>query len=163
MFLAVLFVTVKPETTQISFNWWIIKPTVVQYIHTIECYPEFERNKPWYGGFPTGSDGKESACNVGDLDSIPRLGRSPGGHGHLFQYSRLENPYGQSLVGYSPWGCKELDMTEQRGPAQTMIYAVTWMNLCFSPLNILCGKKKKLWCKRLHTMWSYIYDILEKF
>ena len=30
-------------------------------------------------GFPVGSDGKESACNVGDLDSIPGLGRSLGG------------------------------------------------------------------------------------
>jgi len=30
-------------------------------------------------GFPGGSDGKESACNIGDLDSIPGLGRSPGG------------------------------------------------------------------------------------
>ena len=29
-------------------------------------------------GFPGGSDGKESTCNVGDLDSIPRLGRFPG-------------------------------------------------------------------------------------
>ena len=29
-------------------------------------------------GFPCGSAGKESACNVGDLDSIPGLGRSPG-------------------------------------------------------------------------------------
>ena len=36
-----------------------------------------------------------------------------GGHGYLLQYSCLENPYGQrSLVGYSPWGCIELDMTE---------------------------------------------------
>ena len=32
-------------------------------------------------GFPGGSDSKESACNVGDLGSVPRLGRSPGG-GH---------------------------------------------------------------------------------
>ena len=45
------------------------------------------------GDFPGCSDGKESACNVGDLGSIPRLGRSPrGGHGNLFQYSFLENP-----------------------------------------------------------------------
>ena len=37
--------------------------------------------------------GKESACNVGDLGSIPGLGRSPGGgHGNPFQYSCLENP-----------------------------------------------------------------------
>ena len=44
-------------------------------------------------GFPDGSDSKESACNVGDLGSIPGLGRSPGGgHGNPLQYSCLENP-----------------------------------------------------------------------
>ena len=44
-------------------------------------------------GFPGRSDGKESACNVGDLGSIPGLGRSPGGgHGNPLQYSYLENP-----------------------------------------------------------------------
>ena len=66
------------------------------------------------GGFPGGSDGKESSCNAGDLDSVPRLGRSPGGgHGNQLQYSCLENPHGQrSLSGYSPWGHKELDTTE---------------------------------------------------
>ena len=55
-------------------------------------------------GFPGGSGSKETACNVGDLDLIPGLGRSlGGGHGNPFQYSGLENPYGQrSLVGYSP-------------------------------------------------------------
>ena len=43
--------------------------------------------------FPGGSDGKESAYNVGDLGSIPGSGRSPGGgHGNLLQYSCLENP-----------------------------------------------------------------------
>ena len=43
-------------------------------------------------GFPCGSAGKESACNVGDLGSIPGLGRSPGeGKGYPFQYSGLEN------------------------------------------------------------------------
>ena len=43
-------------------------------------------------GFPCVSDGKESACNVGDLGSIPGLGRSPGeGKGYPFQYSGLEN------------------------------------------------------------------------
>ena len=42
--------------------------------------------------FPGGSDGKESVCNVGDLGSIPELGRSPGeGNGNLLQYSCLEN------------------------------------------------------------------------
>ena len=69
---------------------------------------------PVFMGFPGGSGGKESACNAGDLGLIPGLGRSPGGgHGSLIQYSCLENLHGQrSLVGYSPWGHKESDMTE---------------------------------------------------
>ena len=61
-------------------------------------------------GFPGSSAGKESAHNVGELGSISRLGRTPGGgHGNPFQYSCLGNPHGQrSLAGYNPWGCKEL-------------------------------------------------------
>ena len=55
-------------------------------------------------GFPCGSAGKESACNVGDLGLIPGLGRSPGeGKGYPLQYSGLEN----SWTVYSPWRCKE--------------------------------------------------------
>ena len=43
-------------------------------------------------GFHGGSDSKESACNAGDLGSIPGLGRSPGGgHDNLLQYSCHEN------------------------------------------------------------------------
>ena len=43
-------------------------------------------------GFPCASAGKESVCNVGDLGSIPGLGRFPGeGKGHPLQYSGLEN------------------------------------------------------------------------
>ena len=50
-----------------------------------------------YQGFPGGLAGKESACNEGDLGSIPGLGSSPGGeHGNLLQY-----PHGQrNLAGY---------------------------------------------------------------
>ena len=43
-------------------------------------------------GFPCGSAGKESACNLGDLGSIPGLGRSPGErNSYLLQYSGQEN------------------------------------------------------------------------
>ena len=43
--------------------------------------------------FPGGSEVKASACNAGDLGSIPGLGRYPGeGNGNLLQYSYLENP-----------------------------------------------------------------------
>ena len=46
-----------------------------------------------YSGFPGGSDCKVSACNAGDLGSIPGLGRFPGeGHGNPLLYSCLENP-----------------------------------------------------------------------
>ena len=47
---------------------------------------------PVFLGFPCGSAGKESACNAGDLGSIPGLGRSPGeGKGYPLQRSGLEN------------------------------------------------------------------------
>ena len=43
-------------------------------------------------GFPGGSDGRESACNTGDLGSIPGSGRSPEeGNGYPLRYSGLEN------------------------------------------------------------------------
>ena len=57
---------------------------------------------------------KNLPANVGDLNSISGLARSPeGGHSNPLQYSCLENPHEQrSLAGYSPWGRKESDMTE---------------------------------------------------
>ena len=57
---------------------------------------------------------KESACNAGNLGSVPGLGRSPGrGNGSPIQYSCLENPHGQrNLAGCSLWSRKESDTTE---------------------------------------------------
>ena len=65
--------------------------------------------------FPRGSDGKVSVYNVGDLGSIPGSGRIPGeGNGKPLQYSCLENPMDRrNMVGYSPRGRKESDMTER--------------------------------------------------
>ena len=52
----------------------------------------FKQASTHFKGFPGGSDGEESACNAGDPDLIPGLGRSPGeGNGYPFQYSCLEN------------------------------------------------------------------------
>ena len=77
--------------------------------------------------FPGGPDSKEITCNVGDLGSIPGLGRSPGGgNGNPLQYSCLENPYGErSLAGYSPSGHKESDTTDQ-AQHSTHIVALTY-------------------------------------
>ena len=76
---------------------------------------------------PCSSDCKESACNAGDLGSIPWSGRSPGeGNGNTLQFSFLENSPGQrSLVGYTPWDCKELDMTQWLSTAQHIIVSGT--------------------------------------
>ena len=64
-------------------------------------------NVKWFRGFPGGSGGKESACNVGDPDFIPRLGRSLGeGNGNSVQYSCLENPLDRGT-----WQSQESDMT----------------------------------------------------
>ena len=66
-------------------------------------------------GFPDASDRKESTCNAGDPGSIPGSERFSGeGNGNPFQYSWLENSKdrGDWWV-YSPWGCKELHMTER--------------------------------------------------
>ena len=55
-------------------------------------------------GFPGGSEGKASACNAGDLGSIPGSGRSPGeGNSNPLQYSCLENPMDREAWYYSPW------------------------------------------------------------
>ena len=71
-------------------------------------FPILKGGLPPSCGFPGGSGGEESACNLGDLSWIPGLGRSPGGgHGNPLQYSHLENPQGQrSLGGCSPRGHK---------------------------------------------------------
>ena len=54
------------------------------------------------------------AGDIGDVASIPGLGiSSVEGNGNSLQNSCLEKSHGQrSLVGYSPWGCKELDTTK---------------------------------------------------
>ena len=67
-------------------------------------------------GLPGGSDSKEPACNAGDLGSVIGLGRPPGeGKGNPFQYSFLEKSMDRGVhgTGYSSWGRKESDMTEQ--------------------------------------------------
>ena len=72
---------------------------------TMDFSPEIPDSS--VGGFPNSSVDKESACNAGDLDLIPGLGRFPGeGNSYPLQYSGQEN-------FCSPWGHKELDTTER--------------------------------------------------
>ena len=68
-----------PVLCSTAWSWASQSPTVGLSIRTF--------------GFPAGSDGKESACNAGDLSSVPGLGRSPGGGNcNPLQYSCLGNP-----------------------------------------------------------------------
>ena len=65
-------------------------------------------------GFSGASVVKSLPANAGDVSLIPGLGRLPkGGIGNPLQYPCLEFHKQRSLAGYSPWGRKESDMTEQ--------------------------------------------------
>ena len=95
-------------------------------------------------GFPGGSAGNETACNVGDLGSIPGMGRSPGEwSGYPLQYSGLENS-----MDYSPWSCKESDITEQLSLSHVQEKFVKWTNLKYysNPyeVDIFAGQNNSL-------------------
>ena len=73
------------------------------------------KNYLWYQkGLPRWQWLKNPSTDTGDTGSIPGSGRTPGrGNGNPLQHSWLKNPMDQrNLVGYSPWGCKESNMTE---------------------------------------------------
>ena len=75
---------------------------------------------PVFLGFLGGSAGEESTCNARDLDFHPWVEKVLWRrHGNRLQYSCLGNLHGpRSLVGYSSWGRKELNTTEQPSTAQ---------------------------------------------
>ena len=65
--------------------------------------------------YPGSSDGKESVHNVGDLDSIPGLGRSPGGgHGNPLQYSCLETETVLLPIDRGAWGATIHEVAKSR-------------------------------------------------
>ena len=79
------------------------------------------RHVPHAVGFPGGSARNESACNVEELGLVPRLGRSleKGMATHSSTPARKSNGQ-RNLAGYSPWGCKESDTTEQLSLSYTI-------------------------------------------
>ena len=121
----------------------VVKPDLLKD-RTLEHWAhDLTGHRVSFMGFSDVSDDKESACNTGELGSIPGLGRSPGGeHDNSLQHSCLENAPGpRSLVGFSlPWGRKELDMNERLSPAQstqgcTRIISSVARNISFSLLR----------------------------
>ena len=72
-------------------------------------------------GFPGCSDGKDFACNAGDLSLTPGLGRSPGEeNGDPLQYSCLENSMNRGVWQATVYEVQELDTTE-RATTTTLI------------------------------------------
>ena len=89
LLLPCLFYNCSPNLSELIQSVTLNKSSsILKILNSIKVgYP---RLYSW--DFPCGSAGRESACNVGNLGSIPGLGRSPGeGKGYLFQYSGLEN------------------------------------------------------------------------
>ena len=83
------------------------------------------------------SDRKESTCNARDPGSVPGLGRSPGeGNGYLFhcfcQENSMDRGSWQARITSdpSPWGCKELDMTEKLTLSRFSSVAQSYLTLC---------------------------------
>ena len=76
-------------------------------------------------GFPGGSTGKESVCNVGDLGLIPGLERSSGErNGYPLQYSCLEN---------------SMDSVQAVHEVSSLFFSLAVLGLCCSPQALHCG------------------------
>ena len=89
-------------------------------------------------GFSGGSDGKESACNAGDPDSIPRSGRSPGeGDGYLLQYSCLGNSMDRGAWRTTVHGVTESQTCSQAQDTFSVISGDS--PCCTTPLRRLCA------------------------
>ena len=71
----------------------------------LHSYLTYQSALDWMLGYPDGSDGKESACNVGDPSSIPGSGRSRGeGNGNPLPHSSLEKSMGRDPGGLQSMG-----------------------------------------------------------
>ena len=107
---------------QLVKNLPAVQETLLQFVGKI-CWRRDRLPTPVFLGFPGGSAGKESTCNVGDLSSIPGLGRSPGeGKGYSIQYSGLENSVDCIVHGVAKsqthGGCAGPGKTERRAPPE---------------------------------------------
>ena len=90
------------------FHFFLWLSNILLYMYTMHLYP-------FIMAFPGGLEGKESACNAGDLGLIPGLGRAfREGNGYPLQYSCLENSKDRGVWRATvTWVTKELDRTEQ--------------------------------------------------
>ena len=110
-------------------------------------------------GFPHSSVGKESACNAGDLGSIPGSGRFPGeGNGNPLQYSCLENPRDRGTWWVTVHGVAKSQTRPSDFTFTFTLVAMLSSQLCLTlkpqglqPARLLCpwsfpGKNTKVGC-----------------
>ena len=105
-----------------------------------------------YMGFPGGSAGKKSTCNVGDLGLIPGLGRCPGeGKGYPFQYSGLENPMDCIVLGVTK---SQTHLSSFRFLFSTVLFVfyLFCLFLCPSPFALMKYLKVSL----LYCFFKYL-------
>ena len=107
---------------------------------------------------------------MGDLGSIPGLGRSPiGRNGNPHQYSCLENSTDRILVGYSPWGRKESDTTEWPTLSQILhcVYGTLFriftntgsLNRPFIWLPSIFLNPRTIFCRRILVGWEFLLNM----
>ena len=105
----------------------------------------WDTNSRTLRGFSGDSVVKNLPANAGDWGSIPGWGRSPGeGNGNPLQCSCMENPTdGGGLVGYSPWDCKESNMTEWAHTSHTIILRIN--NMAADRTLLFSAWKSRKW------------------
>ena len=107
-----------------------IPGTLVIYCYVTTCpHSEALTNNKHLLGFPSGSNSKESACNVGDLVLIPGWEGSPGeGNGYPLQYSCLENPMDRGAWRAAVHGVakSQTRLSNSHFRFHTNIYYLTW-------------------------------------
>ena len=107
-----------------------MQETLVQFLGQEDSRKRDRLPTSVFVGFTGDSDGKESTCNAGDLDSIPGLGRSPGEvKGYPLQYSGLENSMDYTVHGVAKnW--TQLSNFPERAMApysSTLAWKIPWM------------------------------------
>ena len=112
---------------QLVKNLPAMQKTLVQFLGQETPWRRDRLPTPVFLGFPCGSAGKKSTCNIGDLDSIPGLRRSPEEwKGYPLQYSVLENSTDCIVNGIAKSWTRMSNFHFSLSPSWYKMYSLTW-------------------------------------
>ena len=132
---------------------------VWRFVSPMDCGRRDRLPTPVFLGFPCGSAGKESACNVGDLGSIPALGRSPGeGKGYPLQYSGLENSNNCVVHGVSKSRTQLITFTLTCSRGSSQPRDRTWVS-CIAGRFFTVWAIREVQQRPRHTKWEKAFGI----